>query len=133
MQSHPGQKRRFRLQNNTRFIGIAIILSVLIVACSPQQPDFPTGQFINARRLFTFLPDGTFIVWLRNVETMESEEGRYTVDGNKFNLGDEECPTDGEYTWQFDGRKLEFDRIEDECEGRPEVFRENFIFQEPSE
>ena len=133
MQSHqPGLRRRPTFQKYVRLIGLAIILSILLAACS-QQPEFPTGVFEFAQERLTFYPDGTFTVWRINTETFDVEDGRYTIDGNQINLQDEICDSVvGKYTWEFDGEKLLFDPIEDdECEGRQDSLSKSNWFIKP--
>jgi hypothetical protein len=131
MQSQPRGKRRLGLLSYTRFIGLAIIISVLIVACS-SQADFPTGEFDHAQLRIHFKSDGTFTVWRLNVETFEVEDGRYSVVGDQITLQDEECdPDDGIYTWEFDDEKLVLDSIEDACDGRRQNLNGKKYFLQP--
>ena len=115
-----GKRRNLSLKNYFLLISIAIIISILSVACTSDQANFPTGKFDLAQKRITFLPDGTFTVWILNTETFDVEDGRYSVDGNQISFQDEICAGDGKYTWEFDERVLVFDLIEDECEGRSE-------------
>lgn len=125
-----GKRTKPGLKNYVLLIGVAIIISFLSAACASQQADFPTGKFDLAQKQITFLPDGTFTVWVLNTETFDVEEGRYSVDGNQITLQDEECAGDGTYTWEFDERYLVFDPIEDACEGRLEsLSRGKWLFK----
>jgi hypothetical protein len=131
MQCQPREKRKLGLLSYARFIGLAIIISILIVACS-SQPEFPTGEFDHAQLRIHFKPDGTFTVWRLNVETLEIEDGRYTVDGDQITIQDEECdPDEGAYTWEFDGEKLILDTIEDACDGRRQNLNGKKYFLQP--
>jgi len=131
MQFHQtGKKRKHGLKNDILLIGITIRL-ILFAACALQQAEFPTGKFDFAQDRITFLPDGTFTVWVLNTETFSVEEGRYSVDGNKITIQDEICADGGKYTWEFDGRVLVFVLIEDECEGRSETLSKGKWFFKP--
>jgi hypothetical protein len=88
------------------------------------QADFPTGDFEKAQQRITFMPDGTFTVWIINIESFDVEDGRYTIDGSQITMQDEVCdPEEGNYTWQFDGTYLSFDLIEDACDGRLQALK----------
>ena len=134
MQFHQfGQSSKTQLHIHVRLIGLAIILSVLVAACSPQ-PEFPIGAFEFAQQRITFNSDGTFTVWRINIESFDVEDGRYTIDGNKITIQDEaeDCElAEGQYTWEFDGEKLLFDVVEDPCEGRKDSLSKGKWFIKP--
>ena len=134
MQSHQlEQSSRSQLHIYVTLIGLAIILSVLVAACS-QQPEFPTGVFEFAQQRITFNPDGSYTVWRINIESFDVEDGRYTIDGNQITFQDEaeDCELAiGKYTWEFDGEKLLFETIEDECEGRKDSLSKSKWFIKP--
>ena len=121
---------REQISKYVLLICVAFIISILSVACASQQAEFPTGKFDLAQKQITFLPDGTFTVWILNTETFDIEQGRYSVDGNQITLQDEVCAGDGKYTWEFDEKHLVFELVEDECEGRLEsLSRGKWLFK----
>ena len=128
-----GESSRNQIHSYVNLIILAIILSVLVAACSPQ-PEFPTGVFEFAQLRMTFYPDGTFTVWRINIESFVVEDGKYTIDGNQITIQDEaeDCElAEGIYTWEFDGEKLLFDPIDDPCEGRQSDLKKGNWFIQP--
>jgi hypothetical protein len=134
IQPHQSKRKRLKLQNYGRLIVLAIMLSILIAACASQQPEFPTGVFEFDQQRITFEPDGTYTVWNFAIESFDVEDGQYTVDGNEITLLDEaeDCGlAEGHYTWEFDGKKLLFEVVEDSCEGRSTNLKRGNWFIKP--
>ena len=128
-----GKNSGNQIHSYVKLIILAIILSVIVAACSPQ-PEFPTGVFEFAQLRMTFYPDGTFTVWRINIESFVVEDGKYTIDGNQITIQDEaeDCEfAIGKYTWEFDGEKLSFEPIEDACEGRKDSLSKSKWFIKP--
>jgi hypothetical protein len=129
------------LQIHVRLIGIAILMSILIAACGSQTAEpveaetqdevvlfteFPTEEFgqnrFSPNETFTFLSDGTYFNTRDGVIVVN---GTYEIDGNHLTVQDDaaNCNVDGihdvgQYTWEYDGEKLEFSLIKDDCLGR---------------
>ena len=149
------RRDRFRFQNHTRLIGIAILISILIAACGSQptetveaetqekaelHTEFPIGEFHSRSQSITFQSGGTFFVkYLSDIETILLN-GSYSIDGNQITLQDDACVgieagvEPGEvvvaiYTWEFDGETLDLGLVDDKCLPRRQEFLRSFVLQ----
>ena len=110
-------------------IGFGIVL-LLLAACAPPTPEFPTGRFVGPEGLdeFEFNEDGTFSYFFEQSSTPEVV-GTYSIDGDLYTdetNSSEDCPFPGSYTWTYDDPILTFRLVEDECEGRRSVYVQRF-------
>lgn len=99
----------------------------------PNEPvEFPIGEYDRAQQRLSFKDDGTFTVWIINVESFSVEDGKYTIEGDQIIMTDELCgPDEGKYTWRIELDKLIFELIEDTCESRRDSLAGNKWLQKP--
>ena len=103
----------------------------LLVACSGDE-EFPVGTYVSAANVNDLGPvtaayheDGTLTV-SQGGEMVA--EGTYTVDGDRIDLSDEYCASEGQetatYTWAWDGSVLTMTTTDDACESRKSTVAE---------
>ena len=115
--SQPEPEQRLLPKSNIWLIGLILLLALIFAGCS-SQPEFPTGKFIVPEGYVEFFPDGKTTAYSNGELIIPN--GSYTVNGNEIttNWGDVDfCDPadDGLYTWEFDGEKLLFTLVEDDC------------------
>jgi hypothetical protein len=107
---------RKRLALPTIAVGIVLLL---LAACAPPTPEFPTGFFVSADGTYAleFDEDGRFTYYAEDIHIPYSR-GTYSIDGNLY-TEDMMCHFPATYTWAYDGQNLTFKLFgEDECEPR---------------
>ena len=112
---------------------MAVASMLLVVGCSASQPaaastaTFPTGGKFRAlgpgemgEWIAEFQADGTFVLTRHDGQTIR---GTFAVTGNqlkvnKSNLCDAPDKVSGTYSWNFDGKALNFSSSDDKCGDR---------------
>lgn len=102
-----------------QILGVMLALPAFLAACAPAaaKPAFPIGTFhpVNVVELstLTFRADGKY--------TTDEPSGRYVVTGDTIVFTEDfgGCiGTPGTYTWSFDGSKITFKLVKDDCPRR---------------
>ncbi|MFQ5944821.1 MAG: hypothetical protein ACE5NC_01015 [Anaerolineae bacterium] len=97
------------------------VLSVVLliaVGCASTSPEFPTGEFVDTEgNTINYKADGrvTFSV---PEAAGEQISGEYSVEGDTITSSEGFCPDDAVYKWSFDGERLEFELVRDDCAER---------------
>jgi hypothetical protein len=97
------------------------LLCIFLFSLGLAQSKFPIGSYSSGEFTITFYKDGNHAVSVndnvvvkgsytvtQNQIVMTDKEGQYACDGSK----------PGKYSWEFDGKALKFEKLEDECDGR---------------
>lgn len=119
------------MKNKRMVLVVSVILIglFLIAGCGGSSAEFPSGYFVTegfSDSGFKFNADGT---WATVLYGKEQIHGTYEVNGNVFTELTNDVPTDdpvckspSKYEWSFDGSKLTFSLVEDECRDRAEAY-----------
>ena len=104
---------------------LLVTASLLLAACSasgPDDPQFPTGKFVDASDQYVGYTFKDGKTWQYFTYGEIGAEGTFKVKGSQWiNNGDEECPFPATYEWSFDGTNLTFKLVgEDQCDPRRE-------------
>jgi len=114
-----------KLARSLTFVAFVVVLMLAgtesVVA---QSEKFPVGTYESGPFTIAFKDGGAFEVTHSNGGGVK---GTYKLSGDQAELtdleGDFACPDAvGKYTWKVDADKLAFTVIDDQCEGRAEVF-----------
>jgi hypothetical protein len=118
-------------QPGTKLAVIVILLALIAVGCSATAPQssapLPTGTFraidasLHVEFLLEIKSDGTYNITAAN----QSAGGTYTLNQNQITVTSTICPAPKDtatYSWSFDGSKLVFTAIKEECNDRWRAF-----------
>lgn len=104
-----------------RTLAVGFILAVgllVIVGCASTSPEFPTGEFVDAEgNIINYKADGT-ITFSAPDSAGEQISGEYSVEGDTITSSDGFCSGVAVYKWSFDGERLEFELVSDDCPER---------------
>ena len=99
---------------------IVSVVLLFVVGCAPTSPEFPLGEFVDAEgNVITYKADGR-VTFSSPEFAGEQISGEYSVYGDTITSSEGGICTTGEgvYKWSFDGDKLEFELINDNCAER---------------
>ncbi len=97
---------------------VVSVVLLFVVGCAPTSPEFPLGEFVDAEgNIINYKADGT--VTLSQPESAgEAFSGEYSVEGDTITSSDGFCSGVAVYKWSFDGERLEFELVSDDCPER---------------
>ena len=99
--------------------GFVLAIGLLvIVGCASTSPEFPIGEFVDTEgNIINYKADGR-VTFSSPDFAGEQISGEYSVDGDTITSSDGFCSGVAVYKWSFDGERLEFELVSDDCHER---------------
>ena len=100
--------------------GFVLAIGLLvIVGCASTSPEFPIGEFVDTEgNIINYKADGR-VTFSSPDFAGEQISGEYSVDGDTLTAkAGGICTGEGVYKWSFDGERLEFELVSDDCPER---------------